>query len=113
MSYADYWDGDPEIAKHYRAKHKAEQEQRNYELWLQGGYIYEALLDASPVLNALAKDHTAIPYRSEPFPLSEAEAEQRKQRENEKKMAAAREIMMAKMTSINSKFGKKEQAENG
>ena len=59
MGYHDYWDGDCEMARYYRDMDEKVKERQNEALWLQGLYFYEALVDASPVLNA---NRTAEPY---------------------------------------------------
>lgn len=112
MSYSDYWDGDPEMAVHYREKNRRDMERRNTELWLQGEYIYEAILYASPVYNVFAKHPKPLPYREEPIPLTKSDREDKEERDNKRKMAAGKEIMMGLMGSINARF-KKEQAKDG
>lgn len=58
------------------------QQRRNQELWLQGAYFYEALIDVAPVLHAFAKKGTkATPYVSEPFALTDKEVRERRKRE--------------------------------
>lgn len=57
MGYHDYWDGDCEMARYYRDMDEKVKERQNEALWLQGLYFYEALVDASPVLNAMSKKH--------------------------------------------------------
>jgi hypothetical protein len=108
MSPEQYWDGDPTLAKYYRQADEIKQNRRNQELWLQGMYIYEALCDVSPVLNAFAKKGTKpTPYVDHPYPLStkdrEAEKKLREQREREK----ARRYMEGKMAKINKRFESK------
>ena len=48
-------------------------------MWLQGAYVYDAILSASPVLHDFAKKGTkAIPYMEYPIPLSYKEAKEQK-----------------------------------
>ena len=82
MSFDQYWNNDCTLVRYYRKAHLIKKQRRNYELWAQGAYFYEALLDTVPVLHAFAKNGTkAIPYLSEPFPISDQEIKDRRERE--------------------------------
>ena len=88
-------------------KRKNEKREReNYNAWLQGVYIYEALLDASPALNALSKKKKPYPYRKSPIPITETETRRQKDEENREKMKNGLGAMRALMAGINKKFGK-------
>lgn len=104
MSYEDYWDGDPEKTKFYRSKHKWDIKLKNQELWLQGMYIYEALLDSVPVLNPFSKKKKPIPYRSEPIPLDNVESEIEKEEKHKKDMERTKAKMMEIMERVNKRF---------
>ena len=39
----EYWYGDPTHLKYYVKKHEIEIENKNYDAWLQGLYIYDAI----------------------------------------------------------------------
>lgn len=86
MSYDEFWNGDVSMVEAYRTADELRLKQRNYELWLQGMYIYEALCDASPLFRFSMKSGTVKPepYAKEPYPVTPAEA-----REREERMAAA------------------------
>lgn len=99
------------MAIHYREKNKRDTERKNAELWLQGEYIYEAILYASPVYNVFNKHPEPIPYRDEPIPLTRQDREDKADQDNRKKMEAGKNIMMGLMESINARFKKKEQAD--
>ena len=104
MSYEDFWDGDCEKAKYYRKKWELDNKKINYYLWLLGGYVYEVVADLVPLLNPFCKDHTAIPYRSEPLPLTKKDAEAAKEREQRKQLEAAKNTMMEFMAANNRRF---------
>lgn len=108
MSYSDYWDGDGAMVKYYRQKDEYVRERENFNLWLQGMYIYEALLDVSPALRPFAKNSKPQPYRSEPVPLSQHKTKEQKERENQRKLKNGKEAMMAMMVEINKRFEKTE-----
>lgn len=104
MSYEDFWDGEPDKARFYRDKHKRDLERKNQELWLQGIYIYEAILDAAPVLNPLSKKKNPIPYRTEPLPLTGIESKEQKERTNNQKMSNGLMKMREIMANVNKRF---------
>lgn len=93
MSYDDFWNGDVSMAGAYRKAQELRDRRKNQELWLQGMYIYEALCDVSPLFRFTMKSGTIepLPYVKEPYPITEAdvqEREQRKLREMEERMKA-------------------------
>ena len=109
MTYEEYWEGDPAMTRYYRDKYRCEMDQRNTELWLMGVYIYEALMDVAPLLNLFDKHRKALPYRTEPYPLTKTAEEKRKDREEKQKMKNGLDLMSAWMTNANAKFKKKQE----
>lgn len=105
MTPEQYWDGDPMLAKYYRQAEEIRNERRNQELWLQGMYIYDAILCVAPILHVLAKKGTkARPYPTQPYAIT---AKERKREKNEKEKAVyAKGIryMEALMAGVNKKF---------
>ncbi len=90
MTEEQYFYGKSYLTKAYREAYEIKRKIKNQELWLQGMYFYEALLDVSPMLNAFAKKGTkAHKYSSEPYVLSEKE---RIEREQEKDRANSEKI---------------------
>lgn len=82
MSPDEYWHGSPELVKAYREAFKIRKEERNWEMWLQGWYIYQALLAALSHLDKKSKQE----YLKEPielFPPTEKGLEERRQEEAE------------------------------
>lgn len=77
MTYDQFWRDDPEIVKYYRKAQSLRNERENYNFWLQGSYIYNALLCVSPILQAFAKKGTKPkPYLSEPYKIEKAKEEE-------------------------------------
>lgn len=107
MTYRDYWDGDCCMTKYYREAEELRRERVNSEMWLQAAYIYEALLDASPVFNPLSKQQKPYPFRSEPIPLTAAAEQQSEERKKRKQMEDGKEAMRAMMAAINKRFEQK------
>lgn len=104
MTYEEYWDGDNCMTKYYRQMDNLNRERKNYDLWLQGAYIYEALLDASPVFNPLCAKKKPYPYRETPIPLTENENRKVEELNNQKKLENGREAMRAMMIEFNKHF---------
>lgn len=54
-------------------------ENRNWEMWMQGAYIYDALLRVAPILRATMSKERVEPekYIDAPYPLTEKEAKER------------------------------------
>lgn len=92
MTEDQYWDRDCELVRHYRRAAQIRQELADQQAWLQGAYVYEAVLDAAPVLHAFAKRGAKpLPYRKEPFGVflskDRRAARAREERQDEKAMA--------------------------
>ena len=80
----------------------------NEKSWLQGMYIYDALLCASPIYRTFAKPGTKpVPYPEKPYEFKEPEKQKKK---TVTKAQASFECWCAK---FNSNFEKKVSAENG
>ena len=93
MSYDEFWNGDVSMVIAYRKANELRDKRRNYELWLQGMYVYEALCDASPLFRFSMKKGVVKPepYTKEPYPITAAEArelEERKAKEKEERLKA-------------------------
>jgi len=97
MSYSLYWTGDCTAVRAYRRAHEIQRRRDERDLWRQGMYVYEAILDAVPLLRAFSKATQALPYPTEPYPVTEKEAQEqaeRKQREEYEKQQNAMEKWM-------------------
>lgn len=103
MTYEQFWDGDPQLAKYYRQADEIRNERKNQELWLQGLYFYEALCDASPLFHAMAKKGTkAQPYSERPYPITSRQQRLDKA-EKERKIAEKGKKMMEMLMQQNNK----------
>lgn len=111
MSYEDYWDGDPQMAIYYRKKLEAQRDYDNFLRWIQGMYIYEALLNVSPALKPFVKNPEVKPYRERPIPLTQEAIREEEDREKAKRTQEAREAMERLAISINQKFKRKEETD--
>ena len=81
---------------------------KNQEMWLQGAYIYDAMCRVSPIFNSLAKKGTKpVPYTSEPYPLTELQAESVQEEKNKKMFDKGKKMMEGFMAHHNQKFERK------
>lgn len=99
MTETQYWDNDCMLTKYYREAEVMRQERANYNMWLQGMYVYDAISRLSPILHAFAKKGTkAKPYVDEPYPISkktEEKAEDRKAKaKSEKGLRYMQQLMV-------------------
>ena len=79
MTYTEYWDGDNKLPRYFRRAYKEKLKQRDYEMWRQGLYVYEAVL--VNVNNVMAKKGSErMKYPAEPYMMREE-----KQKEEERK----------------------------
>jgi len=109
MTYHEYWDGDATMVKYFREAEELKRERRNSELWLQAAYIYEALLDASPVFNPLNKKNKPFPFRAEPIPITVSGNKKREEQRKKKQLENGKEAMRAMMAAINTRFKEKQE----
>ena len=87
MSYDEFWHGAPSLVRAYRKAYDIRRHERNFELWMQGRYIFEALRCA-PLMVGVPDKGYKVPkgagYPDMPYPLTEKEATEREiMRENE------------------------------
>lgn len=84
MPAKEYWEDEPRLILTYIGADKIKTQKMNYELWLQGLYVYHAIGCLVPVLNPFSKEHKARAYMSEPVPLTEEERQLAFERKIEK-----------------------------
>lgn len=87
MTYDEFWHGAPSLVRAYRKAYDIRRHEKNYEQWMQGRYIFEALRCA-PLLVGFPEKGYKVPsgagYPDMPYPLTAQEANEREiQRENE------------------------------
>lgn len=112
MTEQQYFDGDSCLVIHYRQADKIRKQRKNEFAWLQGMYIYDAILNASPALRAIGGSEP-IPYRDEPYPITQEDAEKAEEKRRIAQFEAKREEMIARAAIINRNFNKKDGEANG
>ena len=106
MTYEQFWNGDASLTRYYRQAAELNVERKNQELWLQGLYIYEALCDVAPILQAMAKKGTkARPYPEQPYAITEKQRK-REAEEKERRVAMKGKRMMEMFMRASKKEGK-------
>jgi hypothetical protein len=87
MTHEQYWQGDVSLVKDYRQKAKLDLEHKNYLMWLQERYAYEANsivhynLNRDKKKGQKAKDYPIEPHRITPMTESEKAEKVRKDRQ--------------------------------
>lgn len=84
MSYELYWYGEPNLVKAYREADEMRVDRMNYEAWLQGLYVYQAVGALYPVFNPFSKQKKAEEYLKEPIVITERARNQKAMEEGNK-----------------------------
>lgn len=107
VTYDEYWYGDCSRFHFYEEVYRLKQKEKNFDSWLMGRYVYEAIADLAPILHAFAKaGTTATPYTSEPFPLTQEDAKEKEAREARKKFEQSKAKLQAWAAGVNAHFAK-------
>ena len=101
MSYDEFWHGEPERINFYKKAYDMKKEIRNNELWLQGFYIYRALMATSGY--SFGKKNDPPNYYEEPLAITDNEKKIRKERELEREKKEALAFMENAMKVIKPK----------
>lgn len=102
MTYEQFWEGEASLVRAYRKADNIRRKRMNEELWLSGIYVAEAL--TSTVGNMFSKGNKHN-YPSEPFPLTEDEILERKEREHKARMERIKASFTARALNVNAKLG--------
>lgn len=71
MSYDAFWNDDVDIVKYYRKAYKIRRDDINFAAYLQGKYVYDALLCVAPVLHPFSKTNKPHDYLDKPYELND------------------------------------------
>lgn len=112
MTYEQYWDGEPSLVVAYRKAEDIRAHRKNWELYMNGRYVYDAVMRLIPSLN-MWKPKEPIEYMSEPYPLTKKEYQDRIAREERKKQEEIRAKMFAFAKAHSTKKNEVEEQENG
>ncbi len=99
MTYKEFWEEDPTMAKDYlkafEIKQKREIRNKEWEIWKQGMYVYEALIDVSPILHAFSKAKKPLPYPEKPYGMDENDEDKEEKNEITKEQEQENERLKA------------------
>ena len=106
MTVDEYWNCDPVVYGAYRQAYKIKQHLDNYKAWLMGRYVYDAIGALSPVLrtNLSGQAIKAMPYLTEPYPITKEGVAERQSKIAQKNM----EKMRARLLSFANQHNQKE-----
>lgn len=105
MTEEQYWDNDSTLVKYYREADELRKERTNYEMWLQGMYIYDTIARLSPILHAFAKKGTtAEPYPDEPYPINEKSRKDMELKQERQNLQRGLQYMQMYMVQSNEHF---------
>ena len=108
MTPEQFWDGDVELVKAYRKAYEYKKQEWNIQAYLNGMYVYDALLRVSPIFHAFAKKGTKpMQYREQPIEIFTSEKEKQKTEIDKSRDMQLR--MIEKFKKINRRFNKKEE----
>lgn len=107
MTYEQFWDGDVEMHLMYRKAMRQRVIAENRMMWLQGMYIYEALLDVARYNKAFSKAKPA-PYRDTPYDLFAEERLREERRKQKEQYENIRDKVYAFAKAFNEKRHEKE-----
>ena len=76
MTYEQFWENDPSLAKYYREADKLRNERKNTDAWIQGMYIYDAV--STVVYNVWCRDKGKLPakYTEKPYQFNAVKAKE-------------------------------------
>jgi hypothetical protein len=101
MTYDEFWNQDVTMVRAFRKADELKRRRQNEILWMQGAYFRDALL--STVGNMFSgKGSTPIEYPKEPYPITEDQIEEKKERERksmEERMKADLLAIAARMVN--------------
>lgn len=106
MTLEQYWHGDPRHYRFYRKAYEQRISHENYSAWLQGKYVFDAIVAVAPVLIPFSKGKLGD-YPARPYPLTPEEKEEQEL----EKMKQAAEALKQMTLQMNKRFEEKQQTE--
>lgn len=114
MTYDQFFNEDCCLVKYYRKAYELKLREKNYELWFQGLYFYDALCKASPLLKSFVKEGTKpLPYPDEPYPLTLDDIKKREEDKEKARYEQQKTIMSSWAEKTNAHFEEKVGEVNG
>lgn len=107
MSYDEYWNGDCMLVKYYRQAERIRQRRMNSQAWLQGRYVYDAIMAVAPVLIPFNKHPKPGEYPKEPYPIDR----ETREAAEKKRMEMQKAKFMAKIGRVNEQLRKQKEGD--
>lgn len=105
MTEEQYWDRDCELVKFYREAENIRRDKFNQEAWLQGMYIYDAIMRVSPILHDFVKKGTKPqPYVEEPYPITQHDIDEIERKKEKAVADKGKRLLEALMSKNNKNF---------
>lgn len=82
MTYEQYWEQDPWIAKYYREAYEVRRDAENANAWWNGMYTFTAICTALSNIHLDGKHHKINEYPKEPFRIREKSEEEIKKEQD-------------------------------
>ena len=86
MSVKEFWEENPDLFWAYRFSYyerkKLNEREKNFELWLQGAYFFDAVSVA--LANSFGKGNKVHKYAEKPYCLTKEDEEEEKKKEKER-----------------------------
>ena len=111
MTYHQFWDGDVFAHKAYKKAYELRQEDRNANYWLQGRYVYDAIVAVAPVLRAFSKARKPAEYNEKPYDITASQRKRAEEDEERKRYERIMERVQLFADEYNKR--RKEAVENG
>ena len=106
MPPAEFWDGDVTLVKAYRKAYEYKKQEWNVQAYLNGMYVYDALIRVAPIFHAFAKKGTKpMEYRDKPIEILTSLHQQKAEEINKSRDMQLR--MIEKFKKINKHFEQK------
>lgn len=94
MTYDEFWYGPAYIVKFYKEAYDLRLKQQDENNWMLGMYVYEAILDCSPILHPFSKKGTKpLPYAEKPYLMDKLGAKTEEQKEQEREAERLKAII--------------------
>jgi hypothetical protein len=106
MPPAEFWDGDVTLVKAYRKAYEYKKQEWNVQAYLNGMYVYDALIRVAPIFHAFAKRGTKpMEYRDKPIEILTSLQQKKAEEVNKSRDMQLR--MIEKFKKINQHFEQK------
>lgn len=99
------------MLRYYRKAHEIQREQREFDAWLYGAYVYEAIARCSPILRAFSKAKQPEKYIDNPYKIKRENEAQEKEKSLEKQTKAAIDLLNIWAVNVNARFAKGDKKE--